>query len=127
METTLKTTALGVCAALVLFYSTAAGGAQVEPTAALGILADAGAHRPSASPAKPYTIQVGAFKDRARAEKERARYAAQGLDVFYRHEDTDTKGMWYRLYAGRYPTKAEARQAAERLKREGSVENISQR
>ncbi len=124
MKTTLKTTALGVCAALVLLYTTTAGGAQVEPSANLGIFADAGDPQRLGSSAKSYTVQVGAFKSRGRAEKERAHFTAQGLDVFYRHEDTGAKGMWYRMYAGRYPTAEEAREAAEGLKREGIVDGF---
>ncbi|MGD8267062.1 MAG: SPOR domain-containing protein, partial [Desulfobacterales bacterium] len=123
METTLKTTALGVCTALVLLYTATAGGAPAAPTAAPGLLADAGDQRRSVSPARPFfAVQVGAFKKRAQAEKALAHLTAQGHDVFYRHEDTGTKGMWYRVYAGRYPSEEKARNAAEGLKREGIVD-----
>ena len=54
METTLKTTALGVCTALVLLYTATAGGAPAAPTAAPGLLADAGDQRRSVSPARPF-------------------------------------------------------------------------
>ncbi len=122
METTLKTTALGVCAALVLLFTSAAGSAQGEPPAALGIFADSGDPHRLASSARHYTVQVGAFKKRARAAKELEKLAALGHEAFYRHEYAGAKGMWYRVYAGRHATEAEARAAAEELKRQGTID-----
>jgi outer membrane protein TolC len=63
-------------------------------------------------PEKWFSLQVGASVQLSLADKEVSRYRKKGLDSFYRYEDTGNKGMWFRIYIGRYPTKAEAGDAA---------------
>ena len=80
-----------------------------------GPTSDAGGS-PSHQPLESwFSIQVGAFPVLATAENEVSRLREKGYDPFYRYEDTGKKGMWYRVYVGRYPTQKEAQQSAENL------------
>ena len=73
----------------------------------------------TSDPAQPLTswfaIQVSALPDLSRVQNEVSRLRDKGYDPYYRFEDTGSKGMWYRVYVGKYPTHEEARQTAERL------------
>ena len=62
-----------------------------------------------------FSIQVSALPELTKAENEVSRLREKGYDPYYRFEDTGSKGMWYRVYVGRYPTRKEAQQTAERL------------
>ena len=72
--------------------------------------------RPAPQPSTSwFSIQVSALPELAKAENEVSRLRDKGYDPYYRFEDTGSKGMWYRVYVGRYPTQLEAQQTAERL------------
>ena len=80
-----------------------------------GTTSDAGGS-PSHQPLESwFSIQVAAFPELSTAENEVSRLREKGYDPFYRYEDTGKKGMWYRVYVGRYPSQTEAQQAAENL------------
>ncbi len=121
MKATLKTTALFAGAILAMIYAAPAEAVQALPTAASGIHA-AAEQQPLASTANHYTVQVSAFKKRSRADKKINQLVAKGHEAFYRHEDTGAKGQWFRVYVGRYATRQKAREAAQRLKRQGIIE-----
>jgi len=62
------------------------------------------------------TIQVSAFRERQEAENEVMRLSASGVDAVIRHEAVAKKGMWYRVYVGRFEKAAQAHAYAETLK-----------
>ena len=62
------------------------------------------------------TIQVVSLKDQAKATQELSRLKSHDLEVFMRHEAVGDKGMWYRVYVGRFPTRKEATQYAQKIK-----------
>ncbi|MFI5252082.1 MAG: SPOR domain-containing protein [Bacteroidota bacterium] len=58
-----------------------------------------------------YTIFVGSFKDKQNAENLFSRWKQAGYPV-----SLTTKGTWYRVSLGKYPTKVEALQEAEKMR-----------
>jgi outer membrane protein TolC/septal ring-binding cell division protein DamX len=71
-----------------------------------------------------FSLQVEASVRLPAAEKAVSRYGKKGLDSFYRYEDTGSKGKWYRIYVGRYPTKAKAKVAAAALIKQKIVDSF---
>ncbi|MEJ2155691.1 MAG: SPOR domain-containing protein [Desulfobacteraceae bacterium] len=67
------------------------------------------------------TIQVSSFKKQDEAEKEIVRLKSHGVDAKTRYESVPGKGMWYRVYVGRFQKKSEARTYAESLKAKGII------
>jgi outer membrane protein TolC len=81
-------------------------------------------HSTLAAADKPwFSLQVGAFAEQTRAERALSFYDDKGMDPFYRYEDAGSKGMWYRVYVGRYPTREAARKAAENFKQRRILKN----
>ena len=68
-----------------------------------------------------YSVQVSAFKDAPSADRAAAELKDMNLDAFSRYEDTGGKGMWHRVYVGRFKTRAEAKQTAEKLLDQGLI------
>jgi rare lipoprotein A len=66
------------------------------------------------APAGDFTVQVGAFADRANAEHLRDRLLARYQPIFIQEDDTPT-GHFYRLRVGRVATPDAAQQLAMRL------------
>ena len=67
------------------------------------------------------SIQVGAFPQLSSAEDAVSQFRDKGLDPYYRFEDAGDKGMWYRIYVGRYETRSEARDAARQMVQQGII------
>lgn len=61
-----------------------------------------------------FTIQVGAFRDRANAERLKARLSAEYSPIFIQQYDT-TDGAFYRVRVGKTSGEDAARQLAEQL------------
>ncbi|MFH1487291.1 MAG: DUF1566 domain-containing protein, partial [Pseudomonadota bacterium] len=67
------------------------------------------------------TIQIGAFKDLHRAEAEVEKFRKLGHNAFYRYEEVQGRGKWYRIYIEKYGSTEEAKNAAIRLKDLGII------
>jgi hypothetical protein len=67
------------------------------------------------------TIQVSSFKKSRDAKQEAARLKSHGLDVKIKYESVKGKGMWYRVYVGRYENIRKARAVADALKAQGII------
>lgn len=67
------------------------------------------------------TIQVSSFKKSREAEQEVARLKSHGLVAKIKYESVKGKGMWYRVYVGRYKNVREARAVADGLKAQGII------
>ncbi len=115
MAATRKYFALSFFFLLLLISALPAAGAPIDPASNRGIFSDSSNGRDPLTPAEQFAIQVGAYQKLPRVEKDLARLSAEGCAPFYRSEDTGGKGMWFRVYAGRYSTKKEARDAASKL------------
>jgi DedD protein len=81
-------------------------------------------NNPSASapvPAVPYTIQVGAYKNRRQADDSRQQLASAGLDAYVVTLAAQEGVARYRVRVGTYRTREEAATAAERLRAQRSL------
>lgn len=67
------------------------------------------------------SIQVGSFRKAEDAEKERYRLKSKEVDAFIRYESARGKGMWYRVYIGRFNTLLEAEKRGQELENHGTV------
>ncbi len=71
---------------------------------------------PSLTPKKTYfSLRVASLKERARAEKEAERWRKKGYEAFVKRADLGKKGIWYRVYVGKYSSIQEAKKAADKL------------
>jgi hypothetical protein len=67
------------------------------------------------------SIQVSSFRERREAENEVLRLKAHGTDAMFRYEKVEGKGMWYRVYVGRFEGSRQARAYAQNLKDRGVI------
>lgn len=67
----------------------------------------------------PYTVQVGAYRDRASAESLRAVMAAAGHDAYLIEVDGPSGGARYRVRVGSFTSREAATAAVARLERDG--------
>jgi cell division septation protein DedD len=66
-----------------------------------------------------YVVQVASVTKKAGADGLRERLASKGYGVFVEQADLGARGIWYRVYAGPYPSRREADQAVKSLKDRG--------
>ena len=78
-------------------------------------------NNPSASAAVPFTIQVGAYKNRRQADDSRQQLASAGLDAYVVTLAAQEGVARYRVRVGTYRTREEAATAAERLRAQRSL------
>ena len=80
----------------------------------------------SATPpaAKPYTIQVAAFKAPADADKLVAELKQKGFSAYRAIGKVPGKGIWYRVRVGEFDNKAEAGSTIAKLKKAGKMAMI---
>lgn len=67
------------------------------------------------------SIQVSSFRERREAENEVLRLKAHGADAMFRYEKVKGKGMWYRVYVGRFENHRQAQAYAKNLKNRGVI------
>jgi DedD protein len=82
--------------------------------------ASASAPTPNGS-ATPYTIQVGAYKNRRQADDSRQQLASAGLDAYVVTLAAQEGVARYRVRVGTYRSREEAAAAAERLRAQRSL------
>jgi cell division septation protein DedD len=63
-----------------------------------------------------YTVNVGSFRERARAERLRKELEEKGHKAFATKAAIPQKGTWYRVSVGRFPSRAEAEAFSRALK-----------
>lgn len=92
----------------------------------------AAAPPPKAATNGTYRVQLGSVKSEAEADKEWRRLKAKfgetlsGAGVRYQHVDLGEKGVWYRIQAGPYASKADADAICARLKSAGQGCSLAQ-
>ncbi len=79
--------------------------------------------KPAASPAagSPWTVQVGAFKNRRQAEDTRQQLAAAGLEAYVASVAAQDGQARFRVRVGTYRSREEAAAAAERIRVQRSL------
>jgi len=90
-------------------------GPQPMPTASVAAVADAPPARAYTVPARGYWVQLGAFRERGGAEAFQGRVATE-LDWLSPLLAVFGDASMYRLQAGPYPSRDEARAVAERVR-----------
>lgn len=76
---------------------------------------------PSMASSELYTIQISAHKSSSEADLRVADLSAQGIGAYVSEEKVTGRGVWYRVYVGRYVTNKEAVLEARRLKDRGII------
>ena len=66
----------------------------------------------------PFTIQVSSFRDRTKADKIIDTLTQKGYNPYVVSMDLGDKGTWYRIYVGKYDTKAQAEEVLVKIKEE---------
>ncbi len=64
----------------------------------------------------PFAIQVASFKKKTWAEKEVESLGLKGLKGYILSRNLGAKGIWYRVYVGKFNTKAEAQEYLPKAK-----------
>jgi len=64
----------------------------------------------------PFTIQTASYKERTMAEKAASKMKDKGYPAFVSSADLGDKGIWYRIYVGRFQTKTQAEEFLSKLK-----------
>lgn len=67
-----------------------------------------------------YLLHVSSFKEREHAVEEAGKLQKGGQKAFYVEEDL-ASGHWFRVYIGKYESEKAAREAGERLEKEGLI------
>ncbi len=68
-----------------------------------------------------FSTQVGSFRKAEDAEKERYRLKSKEVDAFIRYESVRGKGMWHRVYIGRFNTLLEAEKRGQELENHRTI------
>ena len=63
-----------------------------------------------------FTINVGSFRERGRAERLMSKLKGKGYEAFVAEVTIPKKGAWYRVSVGRFPTRDEAQSLARTIK-----------
>ena len=71
---------------------------------------------PMAKVKVPFTIQVGSFKDKKKAENILDGLKKKGYDPYIVSTDLKEKGVWYRIFVGRFEQKGLAEELLIQLK-----------
>ena len=66
----------------------------------------------------PFTIQISSFKDKAKAEKIVVDLANKGYNPYIVSMSLGEKGIWYRVYVGKFDTKMDAETTLAKVKPE---------
>ncbi|MBU2499020.1 MAG: SPOR domain-containing protein, partial [Proteobacteria bacterium] len=61
------------------------------------------------APAYPYSIYLGSYQDLEGARAAVSQYAQMGLSAYWSKIDLGDKGIWYRVFAGYFRTRGEAK------------------
>jgi hypothetical protein len=73
---------------------------------------------PSTPSFKSYMVQVSSFKKLSHARSMESKLQGKGYSAFVKSvEVSKTKGIWYRVFLGKYQTEANARAAAQEAQR----------
>jgi cell division protein FtsN len=80
---------------------------------------------PSAPSLKPYMVQVSSFKKMSHARAMESKLQRKGYSAFVMSvEVSKAKGVWYRVFLGKYQTEANARAVAQKAQRLHNLKTI---
>ena len=80
---------------------------------------------PSTVSSKPYMIQVSSFRKLGQARALESKLKQKGYPAFVMSvEISKAKGVWYRVFLGKYQTEANARSVAQKAQRRHNLKTI---
>lgn len=68
-----------------------------------------------------FVLQIASYRDRAKAEKQAVHWRKKGVAAQVSRVSIKKKGIWYRVYLGRYVSVQEATAGAKRLARKEGI------
>ena len=71
--------------------------------------------RPAKEVSRPFALQIASYRTLTQAKKEAQRWRKKGYFVRIKSANLGRKGIWYRVYLGRYRSLEEAKKASVRL------------
>jgi len=71
-----------------------------------------------------FTINVGSFRERVRAERVAKELEEKGYKAFVAEATISKKGTWYRVSVGRFPSRGEAQAFAQVLKEKEGIDSF---
>jgi len=71
--------------------------------------------RPAKEVSRPFALQIASYRTLTQAKKEAQRWRKKGYYVRVKSANLGRKGIWYRVYLGRYRSLEEAKKASIRL------------
>ncbi len=77
-----------------------------------------------APPKKFYTLQVASFRSPKEAQKYARFLSSRGYEALVRKVNLPKKGLWYRVYVGRFKSLAEAKAFGQELARKEKIKNF---
>jgi len=75
-------------------------------------------------PSGRYTVNVGSFREQARAERLMRELDGKGYRAFVAKSTVPQKGTWYRVSVGRYSSREEAQAFAQALKEKEGMDSF---
>jgi cell division septation protein DedD len=75
-------------------------------------------------PVGRFTVNVGSFRKRARAERLMKQLEEKGYEAFVAEATIPKKGTWYRVSVGRFPSRGEARSFAHAFKEKEGIDSF---
>ena len=86
--------------------------------------------RTGAGTRKVYTIQVAAFKERARADKAVAQAQQKGYSAYIAEQNRSDGSIWYQICVGKFDTQGPAKELLTKIKqdyKDGFIKTLSGR
>ncbi len=116
----------------VVDYRLEQGAPPADPATTAAVVAALGAPPPAAGRAKAraraaargYTLHLASFRREPRARGMVRALAAKGVAARVQAVDLGAKGRWYRVLAGRFPSRKQAQAQGEKLERAGSISSF---
>jgi cell division protein FtsN len=71
-----------------------------------------------------YTLQIGSYSNQKEAQDRVKDLEISGLHPRIHGTDIKSKGRWYRIYLGGFPTKAAAEKAGEKYRAQGMIDSF---
>jgi cell division protein FtsN len=71
-----------------------------------------------------YTLQIGSFSNEKEAQDRVKDLEISGLSARIHATDLKSKGRWYRIYLGGFPTKAAAEKAGKKYRTQGVIDSF---
>lgn len=89
---------------------------HIEPSPKAEIVIPQVREKPGLFSTKPFTIQVGSYKEKARAESEVAKLKGKGYSAYLVTVDLPPKGTYHRVRVEEFASKEEASSVLKKLK-----------